>query len=699
MLDGRPTVLIGGRPVEPLMYALTDAPGGRWSWEELPRRNLAIFAAAGFELFQADLWLEHMWTSARTLDIGLARRQIRGITDVCPRACVVLRLHVNAPPWWTRTHPEECVGYSDGPVDAEEPAGLARLLERDLDRCRRASLASRPWRRDAGRNVTELLRELAETPEGDALGGIQVAGGVFGEWSYFGFIDHEPDTGPAMRDAFRRRLAATYPDDDALRSAWGDPRATRSTAEVPGLKERSRTLGGVFRDPQRERRAIDYAACHHDEVVDAILHFCRIVKESWPRPLLVGVFYGYLFSQFGRQATGGHLRPDRILDSPDVDFLCGPPTYQPYSRELGGTGMSRGLVESCALHGKLWFDEMDQPTHFGHPTDRSFSCSRADAAAVLRRNSLAPLLRGAGLWYYDFGPRFSAGWWDDPILIGEIGRIKRLADERGASRHEPVADVLLVCDADVFRFLGTTYAVDPVSEPSLDECAAALLHTGVALDMVYLSDLQRIALDRYRCIVFANTWLLDASDRRWIREEAAAAGRHLVWSYAPGYTDGERLSPDYIGETTGIRVRTIELAAPLRVAVHVPGAGEEALGIGFPVRPLFAVDDCAAEPLGWYEGTGIVAAARRCSTGASDWYFALPPYRPGLLRAICRAAGAHVYTDDGDVLYAGRGMLCLHTHRGGPRTVRLKGGPSIVVDLPPRSTTLLDAASGKTLLG
>lgn len=697
MRGGLPTVLIRGRPVQPLMYALTDAPGGRWSWEELPRRNLAIFAGAGFELFQADLWLEHLWTAPRRFDIDLARRQIRGITEVCPRGSVILRLHVNAPPWWTRAHPEECVGYADGPADAEEPGGLARPLERDLDRCLRASLASRCWRRDAGRRLAALLEQLARTSEGEALAGIHIAGGVFGEWSYFGFIEHEPDTGPAMTAAFRRRLTEAYADDDALRSAWGDPRAARSTAEVPGLEDRSRTLGGVFRDPRRERRMIDYQGCHHDEVVDSILHFAGIVKRSWPRSLLVGVFYGYLFSQFGRQATGGHLRPDRILDAPDIDFLCGPPTYHPYSRDLGGTGMSRGLVESCALHGKLWFDEMDQPTHFGHPTDRSFSCTRDDATAVLRRNSLAPLTRGAGLWYYDFGPRFSAGWWDDPVLIGEIGAIKRLVDARGTRRHAPVADVLLVCDAEVFCHLGTTFRTDPVSEPALDETAAALLHSGVAIDMVNRLDLKRVELDRYRCIVFANTWLLGASERRWIRDEIASGGRHLVWSYAPGYTDGERLCQDFVSETTGIRVRRIELAAPPRVAVRLPGAGEETLGIGSPVHPLFAVDDGAAEPLGWYDGSEVVAAARRRTAGATDWYFALPPNRPGILRAICRQAGAHVYTDDGDVLYAGRGMICLHTLAGGPRFIRLRNGRSVEFVLPKRSTVLLDADTGERL--
>ena len=42
--QGKPTLFVNGQPQVPLFYALTHAYGGRWSWEEVPARNLRNFA-------------------------------------------------------------------------------------------------------------------------------------------------------------------------------------------------------------------------------------------------------------------------------------------------------------------------------------------------------------------------------------------------------------------------------------------------------------------------------------------------------------------------------------------------------------------------------------------------------------------------------------------------------------------------------
>jgi hypothetical protein len=678
-------------PVQPVFYSLTDYPGGRWTWEEMPRRNLSLFAEQGVWLFQADLMLEHVWTAEKSLDIGAAQRQIRGILDVCPAAAVVIRLHVNSPPWWNLAHPEECVGYADGPADAPPCRGIERPLDRDLERALRQSLASSRWREEAGAIVGELCRRLTRVPEGDSLIGVHVANGVFGEWGYFGFLAHEPDNGPAMSGCFREWLTRKYADDNGLRQAWGDPSASLGSAEVPGVEERRRTSDGVFRDPRRECRVIDYFECHQQAVTESLLHFCRIVKESWPRPILTGAFYGYLFSQFGRQAAGGHLEVARVLGSPWLDYLSGPQTYQPYTREIGGTGQSRGLLESCALHGKLWFDEMDQPTHLGSVGDKSYSCTLPDAVALLRRNVAHPLLRGHGLWYYDFGPRFSCGWWDDPVLIREIRRLKEVFDERMPVAYGSPADVLLVCDTTVFYHTGASFASDPVSEPATDRCSSAIYRTGACFHMAYLSDLERIDWPRYRAVVFANTWLLSTRQRAYIARTVAREGRHVVWVYAPGYSDGTRLSTELISETTGMSIERIELALPPSIP--------QVIEMESPVTPLFSARNDTAEVIERFEGTAFPAVARRERGDSTSWFCALPPTLPGLLRRIFRESGAHLYCQSDDVLFGGWGLLCIHTLDGGPREITLRGGKRIAIRLPPRSTTLIDAETGAVVIG
>jgi hypothetical protein len=205
--------------------------------------------------------------------------------------------------------------------------------------------------------VRRFCREFSQTSEGGALAGVQVAGGVYGEWHYWGFIGHEPDASVAMHQHFRRWLRNKYADAAVLQTAWNDPNIDFETATVPEKAARQHTSDGVFRDPQREMRLIDYFRCQHECVADSIIFFARAVKESWPRPIATGAFYGYFFSTFGRDATGGHLEVGRVLDSPFVDYLCGPAPYYP---DVGGNGepyRSRSILDSCRLHGKLWLDE------------------------------------------------------------------------------------------------------------------------------------------------------------------------------------------------------------------------------------------------------------------------------------------------------------------------------------------------------
>ena len=58
----------------PMFYALTDVPGGRWSWEELPQHNIAQFCKQGVRLFQLDIFFDHLWMPDGSLDLTKARK-------------------------------------------------------------------------------------------------------------------------------------------------------------------------------------------------------------------------------------------------------------------------------------------------------------------------------------------------------------------------------------------------------------------------------------------------------------------------------------------------------------------------------------------------------------------------------------------------------------------------------------------------
>ncbi len=91
--------------------------------------------------------------------------------------------------------------------------------------------------------------------------------------------------------------------------------------------------------------------------------------------------------------------------------------------------------------------------------------------------------------------------------------------------------------------------------------------------------------------------------------------------------------------------------------------------------------------------------------GSEETFDGKITWSPADLRSVWKAAGAHVYLERDDVLYAGRGWVSVHTVAGGPRTIQLPfaariedafGGKVLAesaerleLDLPPNSTTLL----------
>jgi hypothetical protein len=694
MFHGKPTIFINGSPVHGMIYALTQR--GSFSWNPVPQKNLNNFTRIGFDLFQVDVWLNDIWTPGDNLDMQSVARQIKGITTICPSAAIIIRFHVDAPDWWNVKNPGESVSYADGPSSTKAGGG-------DVDRSLRSSIASEKWQSESTGKLQQFCKMLAAMPEGNHIIGMHIAGAVYGEWHYWGF-PHEPDTGPSMTQYFRQWLRNKYHDYPALQQAWSNPKVTLSTVTVPNMSERQGRGAGVFRDPLLDRNVIDYYHCQQQLVADTVIHFCHCAKEAWPRPLITGCFYGYFFNMFGAQVTGGHLETEKILSSPYIDYLSAPLSYELVSRQLGGTGQQRGLTESCRINGKLWLDEVDHPTFLGDCFERESPSFRQttlkDSISVLQRNAMSGFSRGMGMWWYDFGPKGEGGWWDHNDLLGEIKQIKELTKTYLASDYESQADVLLVYDNEVFYYLNqaaneTKALVNAITNTT----SADFYHSGAVFDIVFLPDLKKISLDRYKVVVFANTFLLDSQQRDYIHNYVAKNGRTLVWLYAPGYIYQGKCEADNIADTIGIKVASLKGANSLQIAVDSQkGFPSAAFGsLNTNVSPLFIVADPDAEVFGKLSGVNQVGLAKKKLADSTAWFCSLPLSNPDVIRAILKDSGAHIYDDKNDTIYCGNGMLCIHSGDGGHRKLWLKNGKSIEFELKPGSTKVFDSRSGKAL--
>lgn len=718
MRGDRPTLVLNGRPHAPLIYALSDCPGARWTWEEVPARNIRLFGEQGVRLFQCDLWFDQLLTAEGKLDLALARRQIAGVTAQCPDGAVMIRLHVNPPAAWCEAHPDECVGYADIAAQPDRLWGLQRPVGTDGGNPLRASFASVRWLNWARGHLATFCRELGETPEGGAVFALQLANGLYGEWHQFGFLHHDPDTGVAATRSFRAWLRARYHDDAGLARAWHRPAAKLDAVVAPGSAERERANLGVLRDPREQQDIIDYFRWLHETMADALLALAGDVKRYWPRPIVTAAFQGYFYGQFGRNAAGSHLAHDRVLASPHLDCLCSPASYTAGVRAMGGSGHGRGIMGAVRRAGKLWLDENDHGTFLvGCPWDREFHSTLEDDIAYIRRNALQPVLRGGGQWWYDFGivagtPAFvshgNVGWWDHPRLAEEIRAVHALAQSRHDQAYRRPADTLVVHDpwsfchtvARRWSLEGFKFGDQPPPGPNpfsgkgMDGLLEGLFHSGLIFDEALIGELATIDLAAYRLIIFGSTPILSPEARRTLAQRVAQSGRHVVLTGFAGWGDGARVAPELAAEVSGIDTRLTDLPDP-RSQLALDGATEDQQLEPPKQAPAYLAPE--AQVVGrWKNGT--VSAAFRPAAAATWWNFAVCPVNPDLLRALGRRAGCHILNDHNDATSLGDGLLMVHTLHGGARRLRLPGGAEIAINLAPRSTTVLDARTGAILL-
>jgi hypothetical protein len=190
------------------------------------------------------------------------------------------------------------------------------------------------------------------------------------------------------------------------------------------------------------------------------------------------------------------------------------------------------------------------------------------------------------------------------------------------------------------------------------------------------------------------------SQRRFIRDHVAQNGRHLVWNYAPAYTDGSRNDVSFMCDVTQLQMEKISIAGQAQIVSSAAWDVDMKWGTtDKTITPLFAVADKDAEHWAHFRNTSHVAVARKKFENHTALYVALPSYDANLGKELMRQTPAHRYTDGDDVVYSGGGLLVIVSADGGPRNITLQDGSSLKIEMGDGvSTRVLDARSGEILL-
>ncbi len=692
---GRARVYLNGSEVPPVLYALSDIPASR-STTEQAQRNIRNFGSAGINLVQIDLNLRDAWLPDGITDVSEAIRQISAAESANPQCAVILRLHMNPPPWWLAAHSEEETVYGEGEGYVEDIPD--RLISGDGARARRVSIASERWQEEAEKHLHDFCVQLESHPAGGCIAGIQPACGMFGEWHSFGGGEYSPDYSPAQLRAFRAFLREKYGSDEELRSAWHQPGASIESAMIPLPSARRTAHDGYFRDPRKEQAVSDSLISYHRSHADAMLRFCRTVKTAWRKPVITGSFFGYYFGvDF---IYGGHLEIDRVLRASCIDYLAAPLVYGK-ARLPGHSGHSRGVLESVRLHQKLWLTEMDQ-----HPEGAVLETPGGDPArdpetiGLMRRNIADCLTRGHGFWYYDHriippdngsGDTRSLyiknGWWDTPALMAEVAREQQLYERFCRNAYESDAEILCVWSSENHYYHAYT-DVYTYQEEYLFDFLEVLGRGGAPVDDIYISDLSLVDLSTYKVIFFFNSSMVPPESRARIAELRRNRSIQIIFFYADGYSDGSRNGVDIASEFCGIQLRKLaESALPISF-------GDERLNVSKPYCPAICPDDPEAEVLACFTGTNQPAAVRKQNL----WYCAYPMLSEKMLEEILNAGGIHRYSLDGLNVKVGSGILALHAGKTGSYILNLRDGRSIKCRLNKAETAIFDSEEGERIL-
>lgn len=654
--SGMPVLLINDQPVPPLYFFfnyLTD----RLQYLQ-PQVQMA--ATAGVHVLSMPLW-GWTWEGQEPPDFSWADREIGQYLAADPKAVLILRMIMYPPDGWEPSPP----------LTADDDSLF-------LDGSRqRISPASEAYHQGFVRSLMAVVRRYEASPYSTHILAYVVAAHEGGEW-FSAYREKGLDYSPVNQLAFRGWLASKYQTDTALSQGWGRP-ATLAEATIP-IPEPGRfpvhstpaaaVMQAFYLLPQ-EQDWVDYSQYIADLMSSRILDAARAVKLATDGKKLTLVFHGYIYSLCGSMT--GHLRLDRLLNSPDVDMIGSPISYLPVEERLGGgAGGSSGPQDSVALSGKMWFDEDDLRTWLAAANplpDIGFNglptTSFDETEGVLQRNLASALAHRGATYWMDLN---SVGAFEDSGLWSIMENHGLPAFDELYSQPSPYRpQVALITDAASVAYEKSDWDLFYQARPVLRN---ALAKTGAQVGHYTLADFVSGKLPACRVYVFANAWYLTDDEIAMIRQRLDREGATAIWQYAAGFLGPSGRSVQRMENLTGIRVRIAD-GLDITNGVGALQGARWGWGGSIPSSPRFIVSDDSAEPLGRYWADDEISAAQKRVGHWHSVYLGSIGWNSDVLRRLLEGLGVQLWGNAGDTVHTDGRLLVIHSGSAGTRSIKL----------------------------
>ncbi|MEI8310779.1 MAG: hypothetical protein WCH98_08485 [Verrucomicrobiota bacterium] len=644
--------------------------------------------------------------------------------------------------WWELEYPDEVARMRDrktGEICDEAPfvsayakPGVDYTPKGDLfDRLHQGvpclhSFASEVWLSQ----VTDALRLALGHYEKQFPGrfaGFYLCAGLSHEWFNWGNYTDDVlfDYSRPMRNYFQGWVAGHYGTPQDLSKAWGQNITAWESVDLPMPAGRPSAGGGAIPDPAIHAPAADFAAALADAQADCFLHLCGVARASTAHGTLVGGFYGYWWTQtdFPSPARNGHLALQRVLESPDVDFIASPFDYS--NRGVGGATSSQSMTGSASWHGKRFINSADvklsQEKHGWWHSFIQVPENPSEAIELLKRDFGFSMAEGLWHSWVDlFGGSFSRQDVRDALRA-----LQSIAATNPALRQVPKAEALVVVDELSLRQTTPNNGLWTILFPVQKQWN--LHRSGFPWTFITLEDFLQRDWPDLRLANFLNVFVADEARREAIHEKLRAARATAIWNLYPGLLGDSSFDLRRAEALTGFSLaqmgdsqgdwdfcptgKACAMGAPAEYGTsflreccslrmkHYPSPDQLA---GSP--RLEVVPHDADEPLAkWADASGI-GLARTERPGFTSIFNAGPLLPDTLLNAFARASNVHCFAPAGDLVYANDRFLCLSTGPARSRVVRLRestratdlwngnrtlGSGSVTVEAAPNTTFLL----------
>lgn len=648
--NGCPTLVRKGRAYAPIAF-FGSTPDERRADTVLNEIRLAAEANIHLHSLLVEFEVDREATQS---SVQFAAYMLAKTLEADPEAQVIFRLVFVAPRRWESKYPDAV--YRDATGRVSEP-----------------SVSDDKYWGEARECLAEFVKSVRLLESRESVLGVHLERG---EW--FMPEDAGYDDSRAASQRFRDWARMRYLNDEvALRAAWFDGQASFENLAIPQFRRPSDEGEKFMRASRKERRWVDYHLFLSDATAQRISDLAYAAKEASEGYFLVGASYGYTFEW--SHPYSGHLSLGKMLRTPEIDFIAGPPSYR--SREPKGAAPFPSPIDSFPLSGKLYISEEDFKTSIGEmsePDDFNPVIKTPQALeSVHWRGVGAGLAHASGVCWMDL---WGNGWLKTPAIWSRGAKAKELFFRRLAS---PVSD------PDVAVFIderALAYLVDQTSFALLvHNVRESVLRAGMSAGFYLLSDLaHRETFPETRLNIFVNAWDMRPEHRAAIKERLQRDGKLLFWLYCGGLFDAGREALERAREVTGIALKPqpfhsrtgttlLNRRHPLCEALAERGA----IGGGKLEPSYFAIPEDATI-LGEYTQTGLPSFILKEHSEESDpalhWksvFLGEPVVTAGLIRALGQLAGAHVWNYQDDVVHVRAPYLTVHSATSGQRTIML----------------------------